>query len=429
MHYVGIAVTASKHFFILFASPRFVSSILSCVSASARTSLRFAPQLETALAIARQSAKDMRTLEEQCASLLEGEATERKRRLEESVRSLEAGMAALTPMLKSEISALLERTEREAEAAFDAEAVQGSGAAVAAFEDVVVFHGDPASAIVYRDRLRRHVEEAVRRDLEARLCREVCCRVDGVQQAIVDRISDLIPEEKRDFLQVTPRRMPLELDFVLGSAALEDFVADLSFKSAMAPRRMLGKYRRLRRRFLSRLVDEEDGERTASPSKWLWLRQTLAVALLASFEASAVAGVALGATFLRGRVHWSPTLLSAALALSAAHACERALWTPAAKERELRRQLAAFADRRLRPLRPLLSAHCRSAAQKELASTLVLACGAAEGAGLELGREARRAAVDCARLRESAAAAARAAERTTQAEACLKELRDEALRA
>ncbi len=53
-------------------------------------------------------------------------------------------------------------------------------------------------------------------------------------------------------MQVTPRRMPLEIDFVLGSARLGDFVGDTQFKSCLAPARVLSKYKRLRRKVLSR---------------------------------------------------------------------------------------------------------------------------------------------------------------------------------
>ena len=287
-----------------------------------------------------------------------------------------------------------------------------------------MFHDEPASAVVYRDRLRKHVEETVRVDLEATLQRVVCAKVDDVQQAIVDRISELIPEEKKDFLQVTPRRLPLELNFLLAQAALGEFVADLSFKSSLAPRRMLHQYRRLRRCLLARAVGlEEEG----SPI-WWWLRKAAAAACLTSCEVAAGATLGLALLSSRSRFsNWRPLLLSTTLALSAAHVCERALWTPAAKERELRRQFRLFSERRLRPLRPLLTAHCRSSAQKELASTLVLACGAAEGAGLELGREARKAAVDCQMLVQGAASAERAAARTDLAQRRLKQMRDEAL--
>ena len=226
-------------------------------------------------------------------------------------------------------------------------------------------------------------------------------------------------------MQVTPRRMPLEIDFVLGSARLGDFVGDTQFKSCLAPARVLNKYKRLRRKVLRRVMaerrEEDDGE--PPPSVSSRLAGAVKIAVFTVAEAAAWTGGAIISCYFRRHCsrNWRRAALSFGLAAAAAYACERALWTPAAKERELRRQLAAFAERRLRPVRPSLAAHCRAAAQKELASTLVLACGAAEGAGLELGREARRAAEDCAALEAAAAAAMEAAEDTDVArEALLK---------
>ncbi len=230
-------------------------------------------------------------------------------------------------------------------------------------------------------------------------------------------------------MQVTPRRMPLEIDFVLGSARLGDFVGDTQFKSCLAPARVMSKYKRLRRKVLRRVMaekkEEDDGE--PPPSLSSRLAGAVKIAVFTVAEAAAWTGGAIISCYCRRHLsrNWRRAALSFGLAAAAAYACERALWTPAAKEWELRRQLAAFAERRLRPVRQSLAAHCRAAAQKELASTLVLACGAAEGAGLELGREARRAAEDCAALEAAAAAAIEAAEDTDVArKALLKILGD-----
>ena len=98
-------------------------------------------------------------------------------------------MEALTPELKAEIGSLLEEAGRAASEAFLSEAVGGVRPALAEGEGgfARVFHDDPASAVVYRDRLVRHLEEAVRGGLETRLAREVCSRVDQVQEGIVRR--------------------------------------------------------------------------------------------------------------------------------------------------------------------------------------------------------------------------------------------------
>ena len=121
--------------------------------------------------------------------MLTGPAADRRSRLEDSLRSLESGMEALTPELKSEIGSLLEEAERAASEAFLSEAVGGVAPALAEGKGGFdrVFHDDPASAVVYRDRLVRHLEEAVRGGLETKLAREVCSRVDQVQEGIVSR--------------------------------------------------------------------------------------------------------------------------------------------------------------------------------------------------------------------------------------------------
>ncbi len=97
-------------------------------------------------------------------------------------------MEALTPELKSEIGSLLEEAGRAASEAFLSEAVGGVRPTLAEEGGFAqVFHDDPASAVVYRDRLVRHLEEAVRGGLETKLAREVCSRVDQVQEGIVRR--------------------------------------------------------------------------------------------------------------------------------------------------------------------------------------------------------------------------------------------------
>lgn len=85
-------------------------------------------------------------------------------------------------------------------------------------------------------------------------------------------------------------------------------------------------------------------------------------------------------------ISWK-VFFSLGLIYSSAYATEWLLWTSKAKERALKKQFAAYAKSQLQTLKPLLSSHCRDQAQKELHSTLVLVCGAAEGAGLEIKAE------------------------------------------
>lgn len=64
------------------------------------------------------------------------------------------------------------------------------------------------------------------------------------------------------------------------------------------------------------------------------------------------------------------------------------MWTSKAKERLIKRQFEQFAIQKLSPLLEDIAITCRDQVRKELTNTLVLACGAAEGACLSMRSEA-----------------------------------------
>ena len=108
---------------------------------------------------------------------------------------------------------------------------------------------------------------------------------------------------------------------------------------------------------------------------------------------------------------------SLALIYGSAYVAERALWTSKAKERELKRQFSSYAKTQFQSLEPLIATHIRGQVQKELTSTLVLACGAAEGAGLEIKAELEKIRAEMEGARE-------VLERAEDTEECAQEMEE-----
>lgn len=249
--------------------------------------------------------------------------------------------------------------------------------------------------------------------LSARLSPVVCSGVECAQGDILSRISSLLPEEKRDFVDITTRRMPLDLRPVVSRhclALLADFAPDTAFRFSLRPSAVFGRYLALRRLFFFPAAAASER------------RKDVMRVVTATSEASAVSLLVVGAAVYR-----SSSLFKIAVPLCAAYSAafviERLFWTAGAKARAVNRQFEDFAKVRLESMEDVLASHCRELAQKELHSTLVLACGAAESAGLEMKTEMERfgAAVDEAR--DTMAAANGVVESANEMEHRLKVMR------
>lgn len=51
-------------------------------------------------------------------------------------------------------------------------------------------------------------------NLTNRLARQICSNVESCQNSILARISAILPKDKRDFIEITPRRMPFDISYV-----------------------------------------------------------------------------------------------------------------------------------------------------------------------------------------------------------------------
>ena len=368
--------------------------------------LRFIPHADRGILVANETIRLNHNVINSCTEHL-ADCQRRLTALTEDVDQLESGMDVLTPILKKEILTILAEVGTLFEIGFEAEVLEGMDGLVADFH-AASFGDDPITIKVYKEELASFVAEGLNAKLSARVSRQICLNVENAQNCFMDKINSLVPDDKRDFLvDFKPRRMPNDLFSTAVDAKLlgAEFTPDLTFKFSLRPSNLMRQYRRMRKRCVS--LD------------FLSTRQRSLATTTTEVFAAGFISVAL----LYKCIRWK-LLASVGLGYFGVYFFERHFWLrPGAKEAELKRQFRSHAKEVLSPLGPMLTAQCRDTTQKELQSTLVLACGAAEGAGLELKAERDRMEQKTVDLRRAIEHAQDVIECTAEVEVKLKSLR------
>lgn len=93
------------------------------------------------------------------------------------------------------------------------------------------FHSDPLVLNVYKKELHSHVESGLGSNMRARLSTALALNIDQSQREMIEKMSALLPEEKRNISLKNPKREPFEVLYRLNCDNLcGDFHEQLEFK-------------------------------------------------------------------------------------------------------------------------------------------------------------------------------------------------------
>jgi len=352
---------------------RFEASIANCAGKAA-DALRMTPHLDTAATMAAEDAEICSVLAAACSQRLP-EWTTKQRTLERNATAFEDALNCVIPSMKKSVLDLSLEVNKSVDLGIkrlDKELTLTSEE----FEGI--FHENLAASTSFVGPLRTQLEERIKEQLNM-MAHGVSALVDEAQKGILREVKDAVPKEKRDFvLEIEPRRLPLDLKSLIDEEPLRHFTPDLRFRPFLHP---------------SRLWQRTKAICQTLPRCTTWLLVASEASLVASF----IAACAISKSVLNWR-----NLALASLAVLSSTLCERALWTSAAKEKATRLQAKCEAFRVVKSSLASIRETCGNAARKEAATTLVLACGAAEGAQKEIASEATEAREKCQKLRRLA---------------------------
>lgn len=93
------------------------------------------------------------------------------------------------------------------------------------------FHSDPLVLNVYKKELHSHVESGLGSNMRGRLSTALALNIDQSKKEMIEKMSALLPEEKRNINLKNPKREPFEVLYRLNCDNLcGDFHEQLEFK-------------------------------------------------------------------------------------------------------------------------------------------------------------------------------------------------------
>ncbi|CAG0908799.1 unnamed protein product, partial [Cyprideis torosa] len=169
-----------------------------------------------------------------------------KRELSDKLDFTNKQLHILTAEMKDKICHLVEDVERKVSIALNEE--------IRKLSDLVdefsaPFHPEPIVLNVYKRELHVHVESGLGSNLKSRLSSALAVNVESAQREMAERMSQLLPTDKREIKSVlAPRREPFEMFYRLNCDNLcADFKEDISFRFSFGftslIQRFLGKER------------------------------------------------------------------------------------------------------------------------------------------------------------------------------------------
>ncbi|CAG0895749.1 unnamed protein product [Cyprideis torosa] len=258
------------------------------------------------------------------------------------------------------------------------------------------FHPEPIVLNVYKRELHVHVESGLGSNLKSRLSSALAVNVESAQREMAERMSQLLPTDKREIKSVlAPRREPFEMFYRLNCDNLcADFKEDISFRFSFGftslIQRFLGKERSKKLTMfgfsepvprplsLGHMQEDDDVDRRSvrspvslSEEDWSLLSR-FALSQVASSSQGTVGGALIAGMAFRF-VGWR--VLAVVGGVYAALYCyERLTYTNAAKERRFKKQYVNHASKKLRLIVDLTSANCSHQVQQELSTTFARLC-------------------------------------------------------
>ncbi|XP_025201825.1 transmembrane GTPase Marf-like [Melanaphis sacchari] len=249
------------------------------------------------------------------------------------------------------------------------------------------FPSEASGLNVYKTELHNHVESGLSSNLQARLSTTLAINIDQGQREMIDKMSTLLPEDKRNINVINPKCRPFEVLYCLPCKNLcGDFHEQLEFKfswglSKLVPRiSSLANWSYNQSRVIicpthNPSTSVVDGLSSGFDES-LVVTQNLSMIsriVAASVGTQSTIGGLLLAGFMLKTVGWR-LIIATGTICGVLYLYERLSWTTKAKEREFKRQYVDHATAKLRLIVDLTSANCSHQVQQELSTNFARLC-------------------------------------------------------
>ncbi|XP_015372851.1 PREDICTED: transmembrane GTPase Marf-like [Diuraphis noxia] len=307
-----------------------------------------------------------------------------KKEFQEKLNFTEQQLVCITNQMKMKIHQMVDDVEDKVSKALNDE-IRRLSTLVDEFN--LPFHPESLVLNVYKKELHSHVESGLGSNLRAKLSTALAMNIDQSQREMIDKMSTLLPEDKRNINVTNPKREPFEVLYRLHCDNLcGDFHEQLEFKFSWGLSKLITRISSLANwsRDQSRVLisPSQNPSTSAVDGSFSGFDNSLAVeqnlsmisrVLAASVGThGTVGGLVLGGFMLK-TVGWR-LIVAAGAVYGVLYLYERLSWTTKAKEREFKRQYVDHATRKLRLIVDLTSANCSHQVQQELSTTFARLC-------------------------------------------------------
>ncbi|XP_050056979.1 transmembrane GTPase Marf isoform X2 [Aphis gossypii] len=307
-----------------------------------------------------------------------------KKEFQEKLNFIEQQLISITNQMKMKIHQMVDDVEDKVSKALNDEIRRLS---VLVDEFNLPFHPEALVLNVYKKELHSHVEAGLGSNLRARLSTALAMNIDQSQREMIDKMSTLLPEDKRNINVTNPKREPFEVLYRLHCDNLcGDFHEQLEFKFSWGLSKLVTRVSSLANwsRNQSRVLisPSHNPSTSAVDGSFNNFDQSLAVeknlsmisrVVAASVGTQGTVGGLVLAGFMLKTVGWR-LIIAAGSIYGVLYLYERLSWTTKAKEREFKRQYVDHATAKLRLIVDLTSANCSHQVQQELSTTFARLC-------------------------------------------------------
>ncbi|VVC32912.1 Dynamin superfamily,Fzo/mitofusin HR2 domain,P-loop containing nucleoside triphosphate hydrolase,Dynamin- [Cinara cedri] len=303
---------------------------------------------------------------------------------QEKLNYTEQSLISITKEMKTKIHQMVNDVEKKVSKALSLEIRRLS---VLVNEFSFPFHSDPLVLNAYKKELHSYVESGLGSNLRARLSTALALNIDESQKEMIEKMSALLPEEKRNIRLRNPQREPFEVFYRLNCDNLcRDFHEHLEFKFSWGLSKLFGRVRSFSTSwsyYYSRTIMSSQFNNQSNVSintfnrlHGVTMERNLSVIsriLLTSLGTPGAMGLFIFAGFMIKTVGWRLMVVNGAT-YGCLYLYERMSWTTKAKEREFKRQYVRHATSKLRMIVELTSTNCSYQVQQKLSTFLAQLC-------------------------------------------------------
>lgn len=323
-----------------------------------------------------------------------------KKEFQEKLNFTEQQLISITNQMKMKIHQMVDDVEKKVSKALNDEIRRLS---VLVDEFNLPFHSETVVLNVYKKELHSHVESGLGSNLRARLSTALAMNIDHSQREMIDKMSTLLPEDKRNINVTNPKREPFEVLYRLHCDNLcGDFHEQLEFKFSWGLSKLITRITSLANwsRNQSRVLISPSHNPSTSAvdgsfssfNNSLVVEQNLPMisrVLAASVSTQGTVGGLVLAGFMLKTVGWRLIVATGAI-YGVLYLYERLSWTTKAKEREFKRQYVHHATSKLRLIVDLTSANCSHQVQQELSTTFARLCQLVDESATDLNDQMKK---------------------------------------